>query len=142
MVNIEKISSKTKKNFQSDKEILFAYLFGSYAKNDTSPRSDLDLAVYLKESLSAEERFQKRLDLIGRLQELPPAPMIDLVCLNGAPVLLSFNVIHEGKLLCCRDELERIHFEAKTMSRFFDEQYYFQRHADWTIDRVAREGIL
>ena len=128
--------------FDQEKDVSFAYVFGSVAKDTSNSNSDVDVAVDLKEMLNSGQRFQRRLELISELGGLLKTPKIDLIILNDSPLLLAFNIIVDGKLVFCRDKLKRIHFEAKTMSMFFDQQYYFKRHAQMAIERIAREGIL
>ena len=128
--------------FPQQKDVSFVYVFGSVAKDKTYSNSDVDVAVDLKGTLNSQQRFQRRLELISELGGLLKTPKIDLVILNDSPPLLAFNIIVDGKLVFCRDKLKRIHFEAKTMSMFFDQQYYFKRHSQMAIERIAREGIL
>ena len=40
-----------KKGLEKERDILFAYIFGSRATGKVHPESDLDIAVYLKEPL-------------------------------------------------------------------------------------------
>jgi predicted nucleotidyltransferase len=51
-------------------DVLLAYLFGSQVSDKVTPMSDVDIAVDLCEELSAAERFQLRLHLIGVLCEI------------------------------------------------------------------------
>jgi len=137
------ICDKLKDFFLTQRDVVFAYLFGSAAKDDMGPLSDVDIAVYLNEALSNDQRFDRRLDLMGELEGVLKArDKIDLIVLNDVPLLLRFNVIHKGILFICRDHKKRIFFETKTMSTFFDRQYYYERDADLTIERIARKGIL
>ena len=143
LVAHRELEKKAQGIFREDPRVLFAYVFGSLPKEEALARSDVDLAVYLNERLSADQRWEKRLDLIGRLQGyFRTAPFIDLVVLNDTPLFLNFNIIREGKLLVCRNQKKRIAFEAGVMGRFYDEQYYFTRHAEATLERIARRGIL
>lgn len=122
--------------------VRFAYLFGSQAKKETTPLSDVDIAVFLDEDLTDKQQFDVRLELIGKLSKIYQVKKIDVVVLNNCSLLLSFNVVVAGELLYCIDEKRRIEFESKIMSLYFDQQYYYQRHAKSTIERIAREGIL
>ena len=83
------IQQKLTKLLESDPSVLFAYLFGSHARNDAGPLSDVDFAVYLDESFSYEQRFKKRMDLVGSLQgPIRSSPFIDSVVLNDCPLFL------------------------------------------------------
>ena len=41
---------KLKKYLENNENIIFAYLFGSFAQNTQTPKSDIDIAVYLKDT--------------------------------------------------------------------------------------------
>ena len=83
--------NRLKDFFTSDDNVSFAYLFGSYARGEEDHRSDVDVAVYLK-----EETFDERLRLIHDLSILVKKD-VDLVVLNSSKNLfLAENVLHEG----------------------------------------------
>ena len=44
----EKIMTLLKNSLLKMKEVEFAYLFGSYARSDYGAKSDVDIAIYLK----------------------------------------------------------------------------------------------
>lgn len=122
--------------------VKFAYLFGSYAKDKANSLSDIDIAVYLDENSTDDERFDFRLELINEMTGIFKTNKIDLIILNDSPFLLSFHVIRDGLILYSNDEKKRVAFETKVMSRYFDQQYYYRRHAEANIKRIAMEGIL
>ncbi len=51
-------------------EVLSAYLFGSTATGHAGEESDVDIAVRLAPGLSAEKRFQLRLELMDRIEKM------------------------------------------------------------------------
>lgn len=120
----------------------FAYLFGSFAKGRTTSLSDIDIAVFLDEKLSENERFELRLKLISQMIAALRTDRVDLIVLNDSPLLLAFNTIRDGVVIYSKDEHKRIKFETKIMSRYFDQQYYYKRHAEATINRIAERGLL
>jgi len=122
--------------------VKFAYLFGSRAKFNTTSLSDVDIAVFLDETLTDNQIFDTCLEISGELSKEYKTEKIDLVVLNTSPLLLSFDIVVTGRLLYCANEQKRIEFEARTMSLYFDQQYYYQRHSKFTLDRIATEGIL
>ena len=59
------------KEFFKDKDyVYFAYLFGSAARKRTGPLSDVDIAVFIDESLDKHESFRVHMDLIDGLVSL------------------------------------------------------------------------
>ena len=76
--------------------VRFALLFGSRADGRPRADSDWDLAAYLSDDLSAEERFSERLRLASELDDLG---RIDLVVLNDAPPLLGQRPLECQRIL-------------------------------------------
>lgn len=133
--------SRTSAKIFAAHRVSFAYLFGSRALGIDRPGSDRDIAVRFRPNISKSRRFDLRLKLWNRLSDLWPREAIDLVDLGEAPLLLQFRAIQPGKLLFSKNELERVRFEASTMSQYFDRQYYIDRGARHSIAQVARQGL-
>ena len=83
-----------KKLMRKDKEILFAYLYGSCALDSVHPGSDIDIAVYLKPS-GIKEYIKKETELTAALITELHNDNIDLRILNTLPFLLKYKVIKE-----------------------------------------------
>lgn len=58
---VKEISKKLSAIFEKIERVEFAYLFGSFARGDAFPFSDIDIAVYLKDkpSLTDEEDMHR-----------------------------------------------------------------------------------
>ncbi|MFZ5800313.1 MAG: type VII toxin-antitoxin system MntA family adenylyltransferase antitoxin [Candidatus Omnitrophota bacterium] len=138
----KKFTDKIGEYFSTRREIKFAYLFGSQAKGNAGRLSDVDIGVYIDERTDEYKRFDIRLELIGEAGRLLGNDNIDLVILNDVDIFLAYQVIYFGKIIYSKDELRRIRYEATILSLYFDQQYYYERHAELTIERIAREGIL
>lgn len=95
--------------------IALAYLFGSQARGDAGPASDLDLAV-LVDAPSAEFRYR----LAYVVGEVLGEARVDVVLLNSAPVELIYAIISEGVLVYQRDLASRVEFEARALARYGD----------------------
>ena len=74
----------------NEKNILVAYLFGSYARGVETLQSDADIAVLLSEV--PEKHLEYYLHLERKLAEALEKD-VDLVFLNDAPPLLKYQVI-------------------------------------------------
>ena len=119
-----------------DKDIIFAYLFGSFATGRIHPQSDVDVAVYLKEGI---DFLDKKLGLIDLISGLTKKEWVDVVILNRANAFLVHSVLTTGKLLFSRDEGLRIEFEVKNVKEYLDYRYYLERH--WkAMSRRIKEG--
>lgn len=122
------------------KGVLLAYVFGSVANENVGPLSDIDFAVYFKDSLSKGQRRELYLDILNDLIEVL-GDEIDLVTMNDASLLLNFNIIRSGEIVFKRSEDDRIHIESEIMRRNLDMEYYRERHADTKIKRIAQRGL-
>lgn len=121
--------------------VKLAYLFGSAAKGNRGKLSDVDLAVFLDESLNKKERFSRQLDLISELTGILKTDNVDLVIMNDAPISLKYEIIKANHPLLVRNNSEKIGLEHAILSEYLDRRYYEKR---WTADflrKVAEKGI-
>ena len=121
--------------------VKLAYLFGSVAEGKQGKLSDVDLAVFLDESLSKKERFNLQLKLISDLTSILKTDTVDLVIMNDAPLSLNYEIIKANHPLLVRDEGKKIDFEHGILSRYLDRRYYEKRWASEFLKRVAERGI-
>lgn len=95
-----------------------AWLFGSRARGEARPTSDVDVAVLLAaEPPSDLEGLE--LDLQEDLTEEVGLP-VQLVVANRAPVDLVHRILRDGVLLTEADRSARIAFEVDRRRRFLD----------------------
>lgn len=137
---MEELEDKLAKFFGRKERVKVAYLFGSAAKGEVGELSDVDVAVYLDDSLTDEERFKLRLELMSELASLFGTDKMDLVVMNDNPLLLNYNVIKHGKLVKS-DERTRVRMETKILSRYLDMKHYIDRHTRLSIERMAEKGL-
>ena len=104
--------------------VLFAYLYGSFAEG--RPFHDVDVAAYVdpESFTTTDELFNHGLSLSAELDLAISGVTVDLRLLNLAPTPFRFSVISKGSLLFTKDETQRIDFEGRTRSLYFD----FQPH--------------
>jgi len=132
---------KVRELLNKQKHVKLAYLFGSVAEGKEGKLSDVDIAVFLDESLSKKERFDLQLKLISGLTGILKTDRIDLIIMNDAPLLLKYNIIKHGKIL--KDNIEtRVKVESRILSDYLDMKYYIDRHTDLAIERIAKKGLL
>lgn len=103
----------------SDRKIKFAYLFGSFARDDTGPLSDVDVAVYLDEKV---DLFRYKLKLIEALAAVLKSDNFDLIILNDATAVLKYEVIRNGMILK-DDRARRVIFEKEVLYDYLDTAY-------------------
>lgn len=109
-----------------EEPVLFAYLFGSHATGAAHPRSDVDVAVMLEDSVPKEERLETSLRLARRLAEASGLGEIEVVVLNAAPLPLVGRAISTREVIYSRNEPARVEFESRRHREFLD----FQIHAE------------
>ena len=103
------------------------YLFGSVARGESRPGSDLDVAVLLE---SAPERgtFESlRLDLRAEI-ESGLGQEIDFVVLNHAPPDLVHRVLRDSILVIEPDPSARVRFEVRARNEYWDLKPYLDEY--------------
>jgi len=108
--------SGVKNYLETREDVLFAYLFGSLSKGRTSPLSDVDIAVFLREGDLSDKRFE----ILGHLVEILKTDEVDLVILNSAPPPLRMSIIQDKTLLADNEPFARHAFESVTIRTFLD----------------------
>jgi hypothetical protein len=121
-------------------ELDCAYLFGSAARGEGGPLSDLDVALLFAESTPAPRRLDLAAAVAEEAERLTKAA-VDIVILNDAPPALRHRVIRDGLLLCASDERRRVAFESRSIAEFMDFQPVIDRYDRHLFER-AREGRI
>jgi uncharacterized protein len=106
--------------FQRQPDVVAAYLFGSQARGEAGPLSDIDLAVWLDDRPEPPKRLRRQLALSGEAASLLGTDGVELVILNDASPLLAQRVIRDGELLAERDAPTRIRLETDAVIRYLD----------------------
>ncbi|MDE3259997.1 MAG: nucleotidyltransferase domain-containing protein [Gemmatimonadota bacterium] len=101
-------------------EVLEAYLFGSHTQGRAQPHSDIDVAVYIDESLAEEGAFGYRAQLITEIMSGLRSNDIDLLILNQAPPVLYYHVLRDGTRVLSRDLAATTTREGYAVSRYCD----------------------
>jgi predicted nucleotidyltransferase len=98
--------------------IVCAYLFGSTARGDARPGSDVDVGILLARdpAPTLAESGVRIAEAIERHLHCP----VETVLLNRAPVDLVHRVLRDGVLVFDADPARRIQFEVRARSLFFD----------------------
>ena len=106
--------------------IAAAWLFGSRARGDHRPSSDVDVAVLL--SADPEPGLAGLpVELEDALQDDVPLP-VQVVVLNRASPDFVHRVLRDGVLLLDRDPSRRVAFEVRRRSEYFDLLPYLDQY--------------
>ena len=100
--------------------VVAAALFGSQARGDAGPLSDIDVGVWLDPALTPTERFELVLDLSAAAARALGTDEADLVSLNDAPPLLRHRALREGTRLIDRDPRARVRLETDALLQYLD----------------------
>ena len=99
-----------------DRRVIAAWVFGSAQGGGVRPGSDLDLALLF----GAPPSLDDRADLRAELQEALGFEEIDLLVLNQATSLVTFEAV-SGRRLFCRDEEACAAFVSRAAREYEDE---------------------
>ena len=105
--------------------VVFAYLFGSVALGDDGPLSDVDLAVYLDDTVDPSET---RLAVIEAASRHLRTDRVDVVVLNSAPIALAGRVLASRRVVLDRQPFLRHRYESLTHREFSDFRLLERRH--------------
>ncbi len=133
-----KYEKEVKEFLQKQGPVELVYLFGSVALQKAGKLSDVDIGIFLDESLDKKDRFQTKLRLISDLEDILKTDRLDLVIMNDAPVSLNFEIIKANYPLFIRDENLKVDLEQYIMSRYLDRQYYDKRWTNNLIKKTAK----
>ena len=123
---MKKLNAENIRNYVFDylanrDDIVFAYLFGSYAKRKQTHLSDIDIAVYMKYD---NQVFDKKLEILSDLSKKLETDDIDLVILNKAPISLLTKILANKVILIDKDPYVRHAFESLNMRKGFDFSFF------------------
>ena len=100
-------------------EVRLAYLFGSHARNQARPDSDVDVGIVVKGQ--ADPLVDLR--LADRLSEAVRKP-VDVVVLNRASAILQHEAIRDGVRLFEASPMERRFYELAAFKDYVDAVYF------------------
>jgi hypothetical protein len=104
----------------SETPVLFAYLYGSFAKGVTHPFSDLDVGIFV-EGLDTRACLDLELSLALRIDEsLDHMVQSEVRVINHLPLVVKGRILTNGELIYSRAEPQRIEFETQTRKLYFD----------------------
>ena len=102
-------------------EVLEAYLFGSCARGEEQPHSDIDVAVHVDEARADNSGFGYRAHITTDLMAGFGFNDVDVLILNRAPPVLYHRVLRDGvRVLSLRDLAATTTREGQALSRYCD----------------------
>lgn len=120
MMGIEGIAGE----LHDKRTVIALILFGSAARGQQRPFSDIDLCIVTPGAIPEKER----LDLKSYGSQ-----KIEIHLLDELPLAIRFRVVSEGKLVFCKDDLALHRVVADTVRQYLD--------GAWLIDMHSRHAI-
>jgi predicted nucleotidyltransferase len=100
---------------EADPRVILVYLFGSTVHGRAPLVRDVDVAISTRPRLDTAELHRLRADVV-----LAVGGSVDLVSLDGAPVVLAHEVADTGECLFARDPDAEVEFVTRARSRYWD----------------------
>jgi len=139
--NLSQHADTLEQYFASLDGVMLAYLFGSHARGQAWPLSDVDVAVLLEGRPDDDRCFDARLEVIGGLMDILHTDDVDVLILNQAPPALRYAVLRDGVLLFCRNRRAMIRFRVRALNEYLDFKPILKRHERAILEK-ARKGEL
>lgn len=120
----EEAIEKLQPIFVQNPKILLLYLFGSRARQEETPESDLDFAFYTSPAFAWKDYYA----LYREVGQVLHTDRFHLLWLNRSDPIMVFTVLREGKILFFRDVDLLNDFENKGKKNFYDYCVYLRKH--------------
>ena len=116
---------------RQDQDVLAIIVFGSRARGDDGPTSDLDICLVLQpKDYSALKLSRKRLEYLKFFS----MPGLDIHVYQQLPLYIRKRILKEGKILFCRDEEVLYELAFRTVQEFEDFRHIYHGY----LEEVAR----
>ncbi len=115
----ESLLERLRRAFEKEDDVILAYLYGSRAREDYHEKSDVDVAILVKDPPTPEENplYEAKISL-KLSKEL--GKDVDIRLLNDKPLVFLYQVLKHGKLIISKEESTRVDFETSTLDKYFD----------------------
>jgi len=137
MENIKQNLLQIAPHLFKESPVLFAYLYGSYAKGQPHPFSDLDIAIYV-EGKASKASLDLELYLSTKMDELLNHTVSsDIRTLNHLPLTVQGNILTHCQLIYEQDSPKRIQYETQIRMAYFDFLPIIKQH-----QKACRQKLL
>ncbi|MEX0568699.1 MAG: nucleotidyltransferase family protein [Candidatus Njordarchaeota archaeon] len=112
-------------------DVHYAILFGSYAREENNPLSDIDIAVKLGKNGDNLVKLAYELELII-------GSNFDLVNVNDLDPVMLFEVYSDGILIFCKNLGEYYDDYVVAIGKYLDFSYILNRYKREIFDGISR----
>lgn len=130
---LAKMSAQLADFFSGRPEILFSWLFGSYAAGKNNAYSDVDIAVYVSDPVFLNDvdwYLELKVELIRLTRH-----EVDLILLNTAAPLLKHAANMHKVVLFSRDELFEAEYSLRIIKEYNEVRYWARRSRQYLLER-------
>jgi hypothetical protein len=109
---------------ERDPAVLAVILFGSRARGENTPDSDIDICLVLEpRSYSDLELSEKKLDYLAEFD-------LDIHIYQQLPLYIRPRVLREGKVLFCRNEDTLYELAFRTIQEYEDFKHIYREYLE------------
>lgn len=119
----DELKSTLSKLLRDEKNIQFAYLYGSFARGNTDNNSDVDIGVYVSAEVMKKNKFYPE-QIAAKIEEVIKKP-VDVRVLNFQSLIFLHQVLKYGELLINNNNQKRVMFETRVYDEYIEMKYYF-----------------
>lgn len=116
-------------------KIKLAYIFGSYARCKTHSDSDIDIAILLDKT--SKFSMDDKSKIVSELMLILGTSKIDLVILNNANPVITYEVIRDGKIVFMNPDFDLINFKANAIQKYQDTKHHRDIRYDYFLKAVG-----
>lgn len=124
-------------------EVEAIWLFGSYARHEQRPTSDVDLAVMTRPDLAKD--FNHRVDLALELESWLGVPVDVILLHTEQPPALLWEILHHPTLLWARDEEDASAFASGLRALVREDwprlERRWARARDWFLEGASATNL-
>ena len=119
------------KDYFASKSFPLVLLFGSQARGDTHPFSDVDIAVWL-------DHWEEKCDLIVELEELlaQKVDIVNLQCLWSKDPKSAYEIAINHQPIVVKDKELYIEFQYRSYMYYFDQKSLFDMNKEAFLQRI------
>lgn len=122
----------------SRSEVAAAYLYGSVARGDATPLSDVDVAILFVEEVGEQRRRELLAEIAAELVRHGVGCSLDVRDFGDLALTVQGRVLTEGVLAHANDEVRRVRFETSVRMRYFDFLPFHRRDIDEGLRSLRR----
>ena len=100
-------------------KVEFALLFGTLVTDRFTEKSDVDLAIYLKEYEKKSLPFSKKMEIINEISSAIGRD-VDIIFLNESDPIITMQVLANGELILNNNHHVFYQFKARAISLYSD----------------------